>query len=229
MARKRRQYRVVPENLFLSAEMHLPDGRVLQGYVLDLSSGGAGVILAAGGPDPERGAPVEVVLDSYRLPRAIRIRGVIRGWIQVQDSLRCGIEFEDAGSLERQVPSDLREEFNRRRFPRVPLPNRVRVQVSREIGSDSRVGEVLDLSAGGLRVLLPLIEARLIDSWQRVWVTFRLPDSERPLHLAAVVRNRFGMRVGLEFDAARTRDMDAARAEIQAYVATQTVKKRAAN
>jgi TonB family protein len=87
------------------------------------------------------------------------------------------------------------ERAKRLRIPRYPVAVPVDVTVLRSGVPDSIPGRSLNLSEGGLAVVL----AGEIRRGDPVVVEFRLPHVALPLHAKAVVRHQAQLRCGLEF------------------------------
>ena len=210
---QRKQYRV-----------RVQEGRILQiallpakgtspcaGTIIDVSADGAAVRFPlADCPALALGATVELSVTSDQLKTPLLAHARVRHRIEEKDFRQYGFQFTDREQFERRLSPILNALFNRRRAYRVEPDSEAPVEVAVEAheGGTSVPGRLVNISAGGLQVRLPVdSDAALVDS-DIVKLSFSLPQCPRPFALVGSVRSRFldGMwvRYGIAFDQGRS-------------------------
>jgi hypothetical protein len=143
-----------------------------------------------------------------------------------QDSIReLGFTFVNRKQVEEDLLPRLRSLLNRRGATRAsPDPKQpIEIRLGEAVSGRTVAGLLVDLSSTGLLVQLPLgSEAGFVNA-KDCRASFRLPGDEGPgLSLIACIRERrlcsSALRLGLEFDIARTSNFPSQRDKILEYV-----------
>lgn len=153
----------------------------------------------------------------------VRALGHVRRLDKVSDSdVLLEIQFTQLGDLYAQLDDALGRYFNRRSATRVKpeLESNVRVKLS--YGPHRLRGVAHDLSRTGVGVELPLVQAAVFRSGERVKVTLDVPGIAREFEGPGLVkhgyRNGPDVVLGVEFDLLADSPMRKRRAEYLAYV-----------
>ena len=223
---KRTHYRVraLPESMRVTL---CTDEGAVEGAVLDLSIRGAGASFdPAAMPAAMPGDRVRLEFRALLLLGPLSTEAIVRRVDTVGGELRVGFEFADPRAVLRDVPYVLRPYFNRRRHPRVEIPEAVEVDVVAP-GVQCR-GWLRQLGLGGAMVALPMEVASQLGRSDRLELRFTLPERAEPFWFLAVVRGLWhaGEELGcsLRFDRSGTVDFAAQRDEVAEIVALRLVE-----
>lgn len=218
---KRSHYRVraLPDSMRVT--LRTDEGSV-EGTVLDLSIRGAGASFdPAAMPAAMPGDRVRLEFRALLLLEPLGTEAIVRRVDTVEGELRVGFEFADPRAVLRDVPYVLRPYFNRRRHPRVEIPEPVEVDVVAP-GVRCR-GWLRQLGLGGAMVALPMELAAQLGRGDRLELRFTLPERAEPFWFLAVVRglSQAGAELGcsLRFDRSGTVDFAAQRDQVAEIVA----------
>jgi hypothetical protein len=202
---RRRFHRIVLVNgPVLRMEVRRPDGTRLFGIVEDCCWTGAGVRFGySADPNIRVDQGGRVVLTSNRLPD-ITLRARVASAEPLQSGgTRYGVQFVDEDEVRSQVTPEWRRFFSTRRAPRfIPRGELAATITLTWRGGEAR-GRVVDVSMGGLAVLLDVEAARAVVIAREVGVLLAYPGSGGTMRLRAKVRGAKqgtpSVRVGLEF------------------------------
>lgn len=203
---QRSHYRVraLPDSMRVT--LRTDEGSV-EGGLLDLSIRGAGARFdPAAMPAAMPGDRVRLEFRALLLLEPLATEAIVRRVDAVGGELRVGFEFADPRAVLRDVPYVLRPYFNRRRHPRVEIPEAVEVEV---VAPGVRCsGRLRQLGLGGAMVSLPMEPASQLGRGDRLELRFALPERPEPFWFLAVVRglSQAGDELGcsLRFDRAGT-------------------------
>jgi len=202
---KRRHYRVVQSRLpTLTVEVPYSDGSKRYGSCRDISVGGASVTFnSEQDPGLEAGDEIILLFQTESQPRTISLasRVVSRRWMD-EGGIGYAFVFTRPDELRAQIWGAWGRWFNRRRFRRfVPDADKgVVVQMGWKRGLVD--GRLIDVSLGGMAVLVRREEAAQLNSARVVNISFGLGEGEGGLRFRAIVRSCSAgprdARVGLE-------------------------------
>jgi hypothetical protein len=128
-----------------------------------------------------------------------------------QDKARYGFVFLDPTELNKRLTPALYKLFNRRHTCRVQTPAPIRIKA---LGENQAVllGEVDDLSAGGVGAFFPVDVDRIMTRVERLQIRLDLPDTA-PMQINGIIRvrqlNGDKVRYGIEFDPQGTKNFEA--------------------
>ena len=210
--KKRSQYRVPAQAIEkLNAKVFAPGGRVLEGNVLDASSGG----LAARIPTTsavDEGEELEILISTRESLRSVRLNCHVRNVTREGDTMRCGFEFADPAQLYAQLDTTWWSYFNRRELYRVPTRARDDFEVTLFCRGTSIRCAPRDLSGLGMGLVLPDSQADLLEGQTELRVGFQLPELDLPFILTSVLVHRSTVDgesiCGIAYDPDRTLNLD---------------------
>ncbi len=192
------------------------DRPLMVGRLHDVSAEGAGVVLPNLANAPLAvGQRAELVLVGTTIVKPLRVSAVVRH-LRIEGSgaeavQHYGFDFTNQeGFDELLIAQDLHILFNRRKSRRVePDPQEpIGAFLEDVVRGKSGPARVLDLSTGGVGLLLTREVDLLFGQVERVRLALRLPRATEDLHLEGIVRRRAeedgGVRYGIEFDPERT-------------------------
>lgn len=224
----RPQHAALPEAEDLNVHLVLEGQDPFLVDLYDMNIQGAEIVL------PFHLAPLggegEVVeLDIYHPADGWRVRaiGLVRRLDQWDDAMvLIEVQFSQLGDLYAQLDDALGRYFNRRSAARIKPDTESKVRVKIAYGPHRVRGEAQDLSRTGLAVVLPLVQAAIFRSGERVTVFIDVPGTKDPFEGPAVIKHgyRSGANVvlGIEFDLLADSPMKKRRADYLAYVETRS-------
>lgn len=227
---RREQYREPQRRPFLRAKLEVLGVAAVEGQVVDLSAGGAGLLLSKGQASKMRvGLGACLLFETLVLLKPIRLTARVACTAEESDGrVRVGLEFTRPGELDRQVPFVLRKEFNRRGEPRSRPDGPIDVLVAASDGSEQVRGRVVDVSTGGLGVSLGARDPGKLATAERVTLSFGLPGSSTELRFAGKVRGRRAhgdlTLLNVQFDARATEDYEWQRSIVEEYVTERLLR-----
>ena len=208
----------------MDVRLTLEDQKPFKVELYDMSIQGAEIVL------PFHLAPLggegEVVEMDIRHPKdgwQVTAVGRVRRVDKWDDSLvRVEIQFSQLGDLYAQLDDALGRYFNRRSATRVKPELDDSVHVKLAYGPHRLRGVAHDLSGTGLGVTLPLVQAAVFRSGERVTVYVDVPGLKTPLESPGIVkhgyRNGVDVVLGVEFDLLADSPMRMRRNEYLDYV-----------
>ncbi len=220
----RPQHAALPEAEELEVQLTLEGHQPFRVDLYDMNIQGAEIVL------PFHLAPLGgegdiVELDVYHPRDGWRVRAIgrIRKMDQWSDAMvLVEIQFSQLGDLYAQLDDALGRYFNRRSSMRVKPEIDSVVRVKLAYGPHRLRGEAQDISRTGLGVTLPLVQAAVFRSGERVTVFLDVPGCKTPFEGPGVVKHgyRSGADVvlGVEFDLLADSPMKKRRAEFLRYV-----------
>ena len=229
---RRERYRETQQRPFLRAKLEVLGVASAEGQVVDLSAGGAGVLLPKAKAASMRvGLGACLLFETLVLLKPIRLSARIACTVEEADGrVRVGLEFTRPGELDRQVPFVLRKEFNRRADPRARPEDPIDVLVASPDGSEKARARMVDVSTGGLGVSLSAGDAGKFATAEKLSLAFHLPGSSTELHFAGKVRGRRAQGdltlLNVQFDARATEDYEWQRSIVEEYVTERLVRSR---
>lgn len=220
----RPQHAALPEAEDLQVQLMLEGHQPFQVDLYDMNIQGAEIVL------PFHLAPLggegEVVeLDIYHPGDGWRVRAVgrVRRLDQWDDAtVLIEIQFSQLGDLYAQLDDALGRYFNRRSAARVKpdIDSVVRVKIA--YGPHRVRGEAQDLSRTGLGVMLPLVQAAIFRSGERVLVYIDVPGVKETFEGPGIIKHGYrsgpDVVLGVEFDLLADSPMKKRRAEFLKYV-----------
>ena len=226
---RREQYRQDHTRPFLRAKLEIPGAHAIEASVLDLSGGGAGLLVEDAAPDALlRGMTVHLLFETLVLLKPIRISARIARLEVVDGELLCGLEFTDPSELDTQVPFVLRREFNRRATPRSRPDDLVEVLLESAGGDEEARARMVDISTGGVGLSLGGVDRGKFETEERVVLSFFLPGNPTQLQFAGRLRGRRtrgrGAFLNVEFDPRSTEDYEWQRSIVEEYVTERIVR-----
>lgn len=227
---RRKHYRVIPgqtRRLDVSVRVE-GDGRVFRGEVLDMTIDGAGVRFTTdAAPVVALGHSVMLTFSASWLDESFEVSGTVKSRIELGESreYRYGFAFDQSAELQKRLPSGVFQLFNRRGAYRVSTdpadPVAVTVRLPR-VDMDPVTARLKDVSVSGLALLVSSGAEKTLGACDSVEMSFRLPTSDKDLHLVGWIRNRQlnheHVRYGVEFDEERSHNFTRQQDEIFAYV-----------
>ena len=192
---QRKQYRVkVQEGRDLRVTLLGDKGQApCPGIVIDVSAEGIGASFPASECRAVAvGAEVELSLTSDQIKTPLLVLARVRQRLEETGSRQYGFQFTDCGQFERRLSHILHALFNRRSAYRVePDPDSpVEVALEPIAFGTSEKSELVNISAGGLSVRLPVDRDSAFSETSLVKLTFSLPDCQRPFALVGDIRSR---------------------------------------
>lgn len=234
---RRRQYRVDSGEVEgLQTSLRTSTGSVFSGQPLDLSVDGMAIrFLSLGfalpGASPLLvGDEVELRLALPQLEKPLAAPARVIHRADQEDSRRYGFRFTDRQQLESQLSPALYRFLNRRAAYRVkPAPDSpIEVTLTGTPGGSRARARLLDISAGGMGLRVPLQAESALSATDRIKVSLSLPNCIARLNLGINIRNRrlVGAEVyyGAEFDLGRTPE---AQRQLDAVIAFVMERQRA--
>lgn len=214
----------LPEAQDLEVRLHLENQQPILVDLHDMNIQGAELILPFHlAPLGGEGELVEVEVQHPRDGWNVRALGRVRRLNKCGGSnVLLEVQFTQLGELYAQLDDALGRYFNRRSAMRVKpdLDSNVRVKLS--YGPHRLRGVAHDLSRTGVGVVLPLVQAAVFRSGERVKATLDVPDIEVEFEGPGIVKHgyRSGADVvlGVEFDLLADSPMRKRRAEYLKYV-----------
>lgn len=214
---RRTVYRIeLGENSTVAVSILVEDRPLMVDRLHDVSAEGAGVVLPGLASAPlSVGQRADLVLVGTTIVKPLRVSAVVRhhrvegsgpGAVQLY-----GFDFTNKeGFDEFLIAQDLHILFNRRKSRRVePDPEEpIQVLLEDAVRGKSAPARVLDISTGGVGLLLtPEVDPRFAEV-EKVRVALRLPGATEDLRLEGNVRRRSeeigGVRYGIQFDPDQT-------------------------
>lgn len=223
----RPQHAALPEAEDLQVQLILEGHQPFKVDLYDMNIQGAEIVL------PFHLAPLggegEVVeLDIYHPQDGWRVRAIgrVRKLDQWDDAMvLIEVQFSQLGDLYAQLDDALGRYFNRRSATRVKpdIDSVVRVKIA--YGPHRVRGEAQDISRTGLGVTLPLVQAAIFRSGERVTIHVDVPGVKVPFEGPAVIKHGYrsgpDVVLGIEFDLLADSPMKKRRAEFLRYVETR--------
>lgn len=238
----RKRYRVTPDEAYtLAVTVKTADGETFAGELLDIAIDGAGTRFPRDvGPTLAVGQTATLTFTSVRLRKPIQVHAKVRSRVELGAfrSYRYGFEFNEWEELERRLSGEIHELFNQRVSYRVePDPVQpmeavlklthasqllVRDAPADEAGEFEAVGQIKDISAIGIAIIIDREVEVTLASTDLVDVSFRLPKSDKTVQLVSWIRNRElqgdNVCYGLEFDPDQSEYFTGQQNEIVKYI-----------
>jgi DNA-binding response OmpR family regulator len=164
-----------------------------------------------GAPCFALGEPAKLSLRSPALAHAIVLSARVGSRREGEPHRSYGFELQTRTPDEREMASAYLDLVGRRNALRAPLGRSEEVPVAVRFVLDGEshalIGRLLDVSTGGVRLLLKSDAERLLCRIDAIEVRFRLPGNDAELVFAASIRHRIaaaddGAIYGVRFDAA---------------------------
>jgi hypothetical protein len=218
----------------VTSDLLLEGGKRQGGQVLDLNAHAAtlrlrGVSFAA----LPVGRRYTVELGGAWLPEPVRLAAQLRYKVQEGDSIRIALVFAQADVAWPLLHEAFGGRVNRRQHARVkpdpnrPLSARLRAWLTEPNPLEGDV-EVVDLSLGGLGLILRDPFHDLLRPSQGVELRVRLPDHDLPVAVAARVRHCAGVpggwHCGVQFTGAVADAAESAASPLQSYIDSCTTE-----
>lgn len=203
----RSEYRAVKHpGVQLEATIHLPDGRKVLGDCVDVSVGGAGIVVPqAKAIEIVEGAKVRVVIQHVGRAKGIESEAVVVTVSNVGSLVRYGMRFVSVAKIVQQVDSFYARWFNRRRSARVMPDFTTKVSSSVRWSDGELSARVHDISMGGIGILATQEQVAGLTQGTRVELSLGLPGSAVPIacraRVVGVKTFTKNVLVGLEFEA----------------------------
>ena len=214
----------LPEAQDLQVYLYLEDQQPFQVDLHDMNIQGAEIVL------PFHLAP----LNGEGQPVELEVQHPIDGWNvravgRVRKLDKCGganvlveVQFTQLGDLYAQLDDALGRYFNRRSATRVKPDLDTNVHVKLSYGPHRLRGNAHDLSRTGLGVVLPLVQAAVFRSGERVKVTLDIPNAGQEFEGPGLVKHGYrsgpDVVLGVEFDLLADSPMRKRRSEYLKYV-----------
>ncbi len=228
---RRNMYRIeLGEESTVEVSILAENRPLMVGRLHDVSAEGAGVVLPSLASAPLAvGQRAELVLVGTTIVKPLRVSAVVRH-LRVEGSgagavQHYGFDFTNKeGFDELLIAQDLHILFNRRKSRRVePDPEEpIQALLEDAVPGKSGPARVLDLSTGGVGLLLTREVDRLFAGVEGVRVGLRLPGATEELRHEGTVRRRAeetgGVRYGIQFDPERTPRFVEKQAHLARYV-----------
>lgn len=214
----------LPEAQDLTVTLHLEGQQPFKVDLHDMNIQGAEIILPFHlAPLGGEGEVVQLTVEHRRDGWLVTAIGCVR---RVE---KCGsakvlleLQFTQLGDLYAQLDDALGRYFNRRSAARVKPEIEMNVRVKLSYGHHRLRGVAHDLSLTGLGVVLPLVQAAVFRSGERVKATIDIPGIAPEFEGPGIVKHgyRSGENVvlGVEFDLLADSPMRNRRAEYLKYV-----------
>ena len=203
---RRAQYRVRSRPTDrIHVTVQRPSRRPSQGRCLDLSIGGTWVQFpVANDPGLEEDDACVLWIHAEPQPHSVRIACRVAAVRPAVDGeVRVGFQFLDRIELYAQLSGPYANLFNRRRHRRVPSGIDLRIPTELSWPSGSVRCSAIDVSEGGLGILLPKARAQELSRIAEVDAAFRLPSERSEIVCRAAIRARTNcgdnVLLGLEF------------------------------
>lgn len=221
---KRPVHPALPGAEELEVELVLGDGQGMLVDLYDMNIQGAEVRIPFHmAPQANENSAVDLKISHPEDCWTVRAKGVIRKVERWDDaSVLLMVQFAALGDLYAQLDDALGRYFNRRSATRVHPHMDERVPVKIAYQSHRLRGLAQDVSRTGLGVMMPLVQAAVFKSGERVTVWFELPGVKGEFETPATVKHgyRQGEEVllGIEFDLLADSPMRTRRSEFAQYI-----------
>jgi len=203
----RQQYRTQKHSgVQLEATIQCADGRKVLGDCVDVSVGGAGILVPQSkNIDIPEGSKVRIRIQHVGRASYIESDAVVVTVSNVGSLVRYGMRFASVAEIVQQVDSFYARWFNRRRSARVMPDFTTKVSSSIRWSDGELQARVHDLSMGGIGILATLEQVAGLKLGTRVELSLALPGSAIPIacraRVVGVKTFTKNVLVGLEFEA----------------------------
>lgn len=220
----RPQHAALPEAEELQVQLTLEGHQPFRVDLYDMNIQGAEIVLPFHlAPLGGEGDVVELLVHHPRDGWSVRAIGRIRKMDQWDDAMvLVEIQFSQLGDLYAQLDDALGRYFNRRSAMRVKPEIDSVVRVKLAFGPHRLRGEAQDISRTGLGVSLPLVQAAVFRSGERVTVYVDIPGCKTTFEGPGIVKHGYrsgpDVILGVEFDLLADSPMKKRRAEFLRYV-----------
>ncbi|MBL4771415.1 MAG: PilZ domain-containing protein [Planctomycetes bacterium] len=224
--RRNKERQATPELTDLIIEICLPSGDTIPGHLQDLTIEGSGVLI------PRVLIPDLKVRDRVLLSMAhpheewqVQTPATVRTFVpQDPHEILLGLQFENFGNLYAQLDDSMGLYFNRRSEGRTKPSEQHPIEVQISNGATKSLGKIHDLSAEGMCIALPHVQAFQVKPGTQLKIAFQLPSTRKVLRGCVQVQ-QLSLRGGFAYlGATLGREFDVNQAEIAAYLVQRHIE-----
>ncbi|MEM7517665.1 MAG: PilZ domain-containing protein [Planctomycetota bacterium] len=220
----RNQHPALPEADDLEVHLQLTDQQPFKVDLYDMNIQGAEIRLPFHlAPLGGEGELVELDIHHPRDGWRVRAVGRVRKLEKWDDAtVLVEVQFSNLGDLYAQLDDALGRYFNRRSAARIKPDIDSVVRVKLAYGPHRVRGAAQDLSRTGLGIVLPLVQAAIFRSGERVKIYLDVPGTKEPFEGVGVVKHGYrsgeDVVLGVEFDLLADSPMKKRRNEFLGYI-----------
>ncbi len=232
---RRRQYRTSDGIDGIRVAMAVPEQPPVQGELIDLSAGGAAVLMRRASSEDlaalATGADVRLTFDVPGIDPVPGIAAIVRSARDSDDGRVFGVEIVDGKTLHSRLPARVFAAFNRRRHFRLEFLEESAPEVEVQPLPDGApiAGRLGNLSVSGCLLLFEPGHEPALESSLRV--AFDLPGVDDRFSFHGIVRSAFevkgSMRCGIEFDAKQSENFMAQEQQLSHFIVKRQQELRA--